>query len=107
MEEERRGEEKRAAREEFDYQAIGGPLQIGLDPDLKARRRLVRKVRKVLKKSAETSSSSSSTSSASSRDLGMEGEELLQDRSKVHRIAVLAPGLLSAQTVANMKPFLS
>lgn len=79
----------------------------GLDPDLKARRRLFRKVRKALKKSADTSSSASSSSSSSSQDLGTEGEALLQDRSKVHRISVLAPGLLAAQTVSNMKPYLS
>eukprot|EP00435_Cladocopium_sp_Y103_P044196 s698_g12.t1 len=95
---------KRPARKSLDQLFQG----TGLDPDAAVRRRLARRVRKALKRNASTSSSMSSSSSGeSSGGLGDEGHELLQDRSKVHRIAVLAPGMLAAQSVGSMRPFLN
>ena len=76
----------------------------GLDPKVRHRKKLSRKVRKALKKNKETSSTGTSTSSTSSSDLG---EALLEDRSKVHRIASLGPGLLAAQSVMQMKQYLT
>lgn len=78
-------------------------LGTGLDPDPKNRKRLLRKVKQKLKKAKDTSSSSSSTSSEDSSEVQ---EGLLQDRSKVHRIASMAPGVLAAQGIGNMQQYL-
>jgi hypothetical protein len=77
----------------------------GLDPNWKHRKKLMRKVKKKLKKSKETSSSTGSTSSTGSS--GMDNEELLEDRSKIHKVASLGPGLLSAQGISAMKEHLT
>ena len=77
----------------------------GFDPDPKKRRRLARKVKRALRKNKDTSSSTGSSSSSSPSE---EGEEtLLQDRSRVHRIAMLAPGLLASESIQLMKPYLT
>eukprot|EP00435_Cladocopium_sp_Y103_P042917 s309_g12.t1 len=76
----------------------------GLDPCVKARKKLVKKVKKSLRRSKETSTSSTSSSSRSSTDME---EELLSDRSKVHRIATIAPGVLAAQSINQMKVYLT
>lgn len=78
-------------------------LGTGLDPDPKNRKRLLRKVKQKLKKAKDSSSSSSSTSSEDSSEVQ---EGLLQDRSKVHRIASMAPGVLAAQGIGNMQQYL-
>ena len=77
----------------------------GLDPDPKRRRKVAKKVKKALKKSKDSASGSSSSTSTSSTDL--EEGDLLQDRSKIHRIAALGPGLLAAQCVQGMKQYLT
>ena len=77
----------------------------GLDPNKKNRKRLAKKVKKALKKGIDSSSSSRSSSSTSSTSMGE--DELLQDRSRVHRLATLAPGLLTMQGVSNMKTYLT
>eukprot|EP00435_Cladocopium_sp_Y103_P037871 s2378_g10.t1 len=77
----------------------------GLDPDPKRRRRLMKRVKKALKKTRDSSSSSSTTSEETSSDL--DTDELLQDRSRVHRIAALGPGLLAAQSVNTMRQYLT
>lgn len=78
----------------------------GLDPVLKDRKRLIRKTKKALKRTSATSSSgTSSTSSTASmeEDTG----EILQDRSKVHRIAMMAPGVLSASAIETIRTYLT
>ena len=75
----------------------------GLDPDPKQRRRLRRKLKRKLKKAKSTSSSSSRSSSSSSS--GEVGEEVLEDRSKVQKMAELAPGVLTAASLQQMKTF--
>ena len=77
----------------------------GLDPSVKRRRKLNRKVRKALKKCKESASSSSPSSSGTSSE--MEGDDLLEDRSKIHRISTLGPGLLAAQSINGMKQYLT
>ena len=77
----------------------------GLDPSWKRRKKLMRKVKKSLKRNKDSSSSTGSSSSSTSS--GMEGENLLEDRSRIHRIATLAPGVLSAQGISNMKEHLT
>lgn len=79
----------------------------GLDPSPKVRRRLVRKTKKALKKEKSTSSTSSSSSSTTSTMEGGDSSSILQDRSRVHRIARLAPGLLTATAIEGMKVYLS
>lgn len=75
----------------------------GLDPDPKVRRRVKRKTRKKLKKGKGSDSSSSRTSTSSTSE-EIE-EELLEDRSKVQKVAEMSPGLLAAASVHNMKVF--
>ena len=75
----------------------------GLDPDVATRRKVVKKVKRRLKKGRPSSSSSSSGSSTSSAQ-GLE-DEILEDRSKIQRIAVAGPGILAAAAVQNMKQF--
>eukprot|EP00438_Fugacium_kawagutii_P007999 Skav234605 [mRNA] locus=scaffold5214:352284:358006:- [translate_table: standard] len=77
----------------------------GLDPEPSNRKRLLRKTKKALKKSASTSSSGSS-SSTSSETMEDENMEILQDRSRVHRISSLAPGLLTSSSIEVMKTYL-
>ena len=74
----------------------------GLDPDAKQRKVLLRKTKKRLKK-MRSSSSSSGSSSTSSSSLEVETDHLLEDKSRIQRIALLAPGLLTMQGVQNMK----
>ena len=77
----------------------------GLDPKVSHRRKLSKKVKKALKKNRESTSSTSSSSSATTSE--QEADMLLEDRSKVHRIASLGPGLLAALSVVQMKQFLT
>ena len=63
---------------------------------------LLRKTKKRLKK-MRSSSSSSGSSSTSSSSLEVETDHLLEDKSRIQRIALLAPGLLTMQGVQNMK----
>jgi len=77
----------------------------GLDPSVGHRKKVIKRVRKALKKTKDSSSSATSSSSTSSTD--MEGDTLLSDRSKVHRIATLGPGILASQSVNQMKQFLT
>lgn len=77
----------------------------GLDPKASRRKKLSKKVRKALKKNRDSTTSTSSSSTGSSTDLNE--DMLLEDRSKVHRIAQLGPGLLAAQSVGQMKQFLT
>lgn len=75
----------------------------GLDPDPRVRRRLKKRVRKKLKKVKESSTSESGSSSTS---VSEEAEqELLEDRSKVQKLAEMAPGLLAAASVQSMKTY--
>ena len=75
----------------------------GLDPDPKVRRKLQRQMRKRLKRGKGSTSTSSSTSSGTSE--GKEDDELLEDRSKIQKLADHGPGLLAAAVIRNMKPF--
>lgn len=75
----------------------------GLDPDPKVRRKLQRQMRKRLKRGQGSTSTSSSTSSGTSE--GKEDDELLEDRSKIQKLADHGPGLLAAAVIRNMKPF--
>lgn len=75
----------------------------GLDPDPKVRRRIIKKVRKRLRRSKESASSSSGSSSTGSA-LEME-EEILEDRSKIQKISVLGPGVLTAAAIQSMKQY--
>eukprot|EP00438_Fugacium_kawagutii_P014362 Skav231768 [mRNA] locus=scaffold739:112499:113923:- [translate_table: standard] len=93
---------KKIARKSLDSLYLG----TGMDPSPTNRKRLIKKTQKALKKS-NPSSSSTSTSSTGSEGSEDEGEaEILQDRSRVHRISVLAPGLLSSNAIAQMKTHL-
>ena len=73
----------------------------GLDPEPKNRRRLKRKIRKRLKRSKTSSSSSGPSSSSSSSD-GFE-PNLMEDRSKVQKVAEMTPGLLTEGSAQHMK----
>eukprot|EP00435_Cladocopium_sp_Y103_P008483 s3739_g2.t1 len=77
----------------------------GLDPDQKIRRRVAKRAKRVLKKNRD--SSSTTTSSSSTEEASGEDANLLQDRSKVHRLAEVAPGVLTASSVANMGQYLT
>eukprot|EP00435_Cladocopium_sp_Y103_P012580 s2098_g3.t1 len=77
----------------------------GLDPDYRHRRKVCRKVKRALKRSRDASTSSSTTSATSTSD--EDTDSLLQDRSKVHKIAEVGPGVLTAQSIETMKPFLN
>ena len=112
----RREEEEKGEPAAPDQKKLGGkavakkPLEsvyrgTGLDPSWKRRKKLLKKVKKSLKRNKESSSSSGTSSTSTSS--GMEGENLLEDRSRIHRIAAMAPGVLSAQGIANMKEHLT
>eukprot|EP00435_Cladocopium_sp_Y103_P058318 s757_g20.t1 len=77
----------------------------GLDPNQKVRLRIARRAKKALRKSRESSSSTSSGSSSKASS----GDEvsLLEDRSKIHRLADRAPGVLTASSISNMAKYLT
>ena len=75
----------------------------GLDPEPRLRRKLKRKIKKKLKKSKTSSSGSSRSSSSSSS--GEADEEILEDRSKVQKLAEMAPGVLTTASIQHMKTF--
>ena len=75
----------------------------GHDPDPKARRRLQRRMKRRLKKAKGSSSTSSQSSSTSTEDRGE--DEILEDRSKIQKLADQGPGLLAAAAVRTMKTF--
>jgi hypothetical protein len=75
----------------------------GLDPDHVTRKKVTRKVRRRLRKSRSSSSSSSSSTSSSS--LPEADKDILEDRSKIQKIATLGPGILSASAIQSMKQF--
>eukprot|EP00435_Cladocopium_sp_Y103_P005067 s1646_g1.t1 len=77
----------------------------GMDPSVRHRKKLTKKVRRVLKRNRDSSSSATSSTSTTSSD--MEGDMILADRSKVHRISTLAPGLLASQSISQMKQFVT
>jgi hypothetical protein len=77
----------------------------GLDPNPKVRRRIARRAKKAVKKARD--SSTSTTSSTSSEESSGDAGSLLEDRSKVHRLAARAPGVLTASSVLNMSQFLT
>lgn len=74
----------------------------GMDPEYADRKRLLRKMKKRLKSSKESSSSETSDSSSSTEEEEMD-RELLQDRSKIQRLAQMAPGVLSSEAIKAMK----
>ena len=75
----------------------------GMDPDPGIRKKLGKKLKRQLKKNKSVSSGSSGDSSTSS---GLD-EEVLDDRSKLHKIAALAPGVLTAASLKNMKLYVT
>lgn len=77
----------------------------GLDPDAKQRKLTMAKVRKKMKRSRETSSSGSSSSSSASSEVAF-GAQMLEDKSKLKRLAVLGPGILGGESVRMMKQFI-
>lgn len=78
----------------------------GLDPSSRIRKKLAKRTKKALKKSAASSSSTSGSTSSSSSEMDEGETEILSDRSRVHRIASLAPGLLSATSIDTMRGYL-
>ena len=105
---------KKKSKEKKGKRKLGGksnarkPLKTlfehtGLDPDVKQRRRLFAHIKKKLKKSKDTSSSDSSSSEISVEN-AMD-EDLLQDRSKIQKVADLAPGVLGAAAIQTMKTY--
>ena len=93
---------KRSARKEA--KAVFGIGNTGMDPEWKRRKKLGKKVKKALKKDKSVSSSGSEDDSSGSSG-GEDTETLLEDRSKIHRIHRLAPGLLSSMSILNMKEY--
>eukprot|EP00435_Cladocopium_sp_Y103_P064849 s76_g26.t1 len=75
----------------------------GLDPDPKVRKRLKRKIRRRLRRTKDTSSTSSRSSTEDSSE-GVQ-DEILEDRSKVQKVAEMAPGALAAASVQSMKVY--
>lgn len=73
----------------------------GLDPCAENRKLLLRKVKSRMKKEKGTSSSSSSTMS-SEGDSEMEAN-MLEERSKIQRLAEVAPGVLACEGLRAMK----
>lgn len=74
----------------------------GLDPDQKQRKLLAKKTKKRLRK-AKSSTSTSDSSSSSSSSMEDQGDQLLDDKNRIQRIASLAPGLLCHQGIMSMK----
>lgn len=73
----------------------------GLDPKPDRRRYLLKRMKKRLKKELPSSSTSSSSSS-SNHELEIE-VNMLDERSKIQRIAQMAPGVLTAEGLRAMK----
>jgi len=78
----------------------------GLDPDSKKRKRIVARMKKKLKKAKTSSSSSSASSSTSTSEGETVEDDLLQDRSKLQKIATMAPGVLAASSLQTMKSYI-
>ena len=79
----------------------------GMDPEVRRRRRLGRRVKQSLKKDNKVTSSTESGDSSSDDPSEEDTSTLIEDRSKLHRIHRLAPGLLSSITITNMKEYLN
>ena len=77
----------------------------GMDPDHRRRRKLMKKAKKTLKRSKEAATESSSGDSKT--DSEEDVDQILEDRSKVHRLASVAPGLLSSTTIETLRPLVS
>eukprot|EP00435_Cladocopium_sp_Y103_P038598 s373_g10.t1 len=77
----------------------------GLDPNQRVRLKVARHAKRALRKSRDTSSSTSSGSSSHASS----GDEmtLLEDRSKIHRLADRAPGVLTASSIKTMATYLT
>eukprot|EP00435_Cladocopium_sp_Y103_P044723 s660_g12.t1 len=76
----------------------------GLDPSWKNRKKILKRLKKSLKKSRDSSSSTGSSSTSTSTDV--EDAQILEDRSKLQKIATRAPGVLAAQGIRNMLDYL-
>eukprot|EP00435_Cladocopium_sp_Y103_P070172 s200_g34.t1 len=76
-----------------------------LDPNVKIRKKIARRAKKAVKKAKE--SSSTSATSTSSEDESGDDSSLLEDRSKVQRLAAHSPGVLAAASIAHMGQFLT
>lgn len=74
----------------------------GLDPDPDRRASLRRKIKKKLRKDKESSTSAGSSSS-SEADVKGQDVGMLDQRSKIQRIAELAPGVLTGEGLQAMK----
>ena len=72
-------------------------------PESKDSKKLMKRTKKKLKKGNESEEDTGGSSSTSSTS---EPEELMNDRSKIQRISELAPGLLSAQSLEQMRQHL-
>eukprot|EP00435_Cladocopium_sp_Y103_P013386 s2009_g3.t1 len=77
----------------------------GLDPNQRVRQKIARRAKRALRKSRDSSTSTSSGSSSK----GSSGDEttLLEDRSKVHRLADRSPGVLTAASISTMARYLT
>lgn len=75
----------------------------GLDPEPRTRKKVRRLVKKKLKRSRDSSSTSSSGTSSTSGQ-GVE-DEILEDRSKIQKIATIGPGVLTEAALRSMKQF--
>ena len=78
----------------------------GMDPSYKVRRKLLKWTKQKMKKAKDAASSSSSTSSGSSSEESVD-EGAFADRSQIHRMAEIAPGLLASEMLESIKPMLS
>lgn len=84
-------------------QLFGGA---GLDPDIGVRRQVAKKVKSKLKKNRNSSSSSTGSSSSTASLQGDMDVEIMEDRSRVHKVASFGPGLLTAASIKAMKEYL-
>ena len=111
------GKKKKKKKGKKEKKKVGGRNQAkkaltalfentGLDPDSRQRKEIVARMKRKLKKAKESSSSSSSSSSHSSTGDERVEEDLLQDRSKLQKIATVAPGVLAAAALQTMKTFI-
>jgi hypothetical protein len=110
----KKDKKKKSSRKEKKAKKIGGktaakkPLSVifentGLDPDPGARKKLLKKVRRRLRKSKTSTSSTSSSSTSASP--GPSDQDILEDRSRIQKIASMGPGILSATAIQSMKQF--
>eukprot|EP00435_Cladocopium_sp_Y103_P053819 s178_g17.t1 len=76
----------------------------GLDPSGKNRKKIIKRLKKSLKKTRDSSSSTGSSTTSTSSEA--EDTEVLEDRSKLQKIATRAPGVLAAQGIRNMLEYL-